>query len=691
MGGGGSGIAGYSYTAAIIAGLANGPIAGIGSVWSNKDRITLDSLNMIVKLGLMDQTPWGYIETKHPSEALNYPGLAYVATPEIALGRSSAELPNLSFEVFGRGMSKTVLDPGGVAIWDPAPFYLYHAVDDYGYLPQFIASPNDENGAVGLFARIIFTGPATVSVEVNASYTVTVASGEAFSISGAPITQFNITSADTSLNVSGIDFSTAVTPEIAIYDSSVPGKLDEDPAIIIADFLTNTVDGAGLPSSKLGDLTNYSDYCVAANLLLSPAFSEQKAAAEHLKDLLAATNSEAVPSQGLLKIIPYGDAPLSGNGRTYVPDMTPLYYFDDNHFLSSGEDPVVGSRVTSADAFNHVQIEFVNRLKDYNVEIAEAKDQADNEEKGLRTMDVVQMHHICDPEVAQTAAQLLLQRTLYVRNTYKFKLSWNYPLLEPMDIVAITDAGLGLDRTPVRIKLIEEDDEDRLEFTVEEIPPGVSTAQDRTPPPASGWISDAQTDPGDALTPFFYEPPDILCASPTRPELWIAATGGPDWGGCEAWISTNGESFASIGFIYGKPKLGVLSASLATIAGTPPVADTAHTLSVTLHEGSPGLFPGNQQDADTFQTLCYVGGELIAYRDALLAATDSYNLTYLVRGCHGSTIAAHSAGAQFCRLDNNILKFVYPEALVGHEVFIKLTSFNLYGKRKQSLADVATY
>lgn len=687
MGGGGGGVAGYSYTAAMIAGLANGPIAGIGSVWNNKDRVTLENLNMIVKLGLMTQTPWGYVETKHPTEALNYPGLAYVATPEIALGRSSAELPNLSFEVYGRFMSKTVLDPGGARIWTASGF----RITQYN-VGDFVASTPYEKGVSALVARVIFTGPATATVEVNASGApFTIASGVAFDISAGPLLQVRVTSAAGSLALVAVDVSSAVTPEIAIFNSSVPGKLDADPAEIVADFLTNVIDGAGFPAAKLANLSHYSDYCVAANLLLSPAFAEQKAASEHLKDLLAATNSEAVPSQGLLKIVPYGDMPLSGNGRTYTPDMTPLCYLDDNHFLSTGEDPVVGSRVTSADAYNHVQIEFVNRLKDYNVEIVEAKDQADIEEKGLRTMDVVQMHHICDPEVAQIAVQILLQRTLYVRNTYKFKLSWAFVLLEPMDIVAITDPGLGLDRTPVRIKLIEEDDDDRLEFTVEEIPPGISTAQNRTPPPSSGWMMDSQADPGDTLTPLFFEPPDILCASPTRPELWIAASGGPNWGGCEVWISTNGESYGSIGFIYGKSKLGTLSASLATIAGTAPVADTTHHLNVTLNAGTPALLQGNQQDADTFQTLCYVGGELISYRDAKLTASEAYQLDYLVRGCYGSTIGAHAAGARFCRLDKQVLKFVYPESLIGHTVYIKLTSFNLYGKKKQSLANVATY
>jgi len=508
MGGGGGGISGYNYTAAIMAGIANGPIAGIGGVWSNKDRVSLESLNMKVALGLIPQSVWGYLTTKHPAEAIAYPGLAYVATPEIFLGRSSAELPNLSFEVFGRGMTKTVLDAGGAPVWvdNTGNFSIVQAYDEYGTPLDVWTLFNWTGGdIVGLYATITFSGVSTATAEINASGSpFTITNGVAFDISAhVSITQIYVTGG-AGLSVSGISIATEISPELSFFQSSVPGNLDADPAYVIEDFLTNTRDGAGFPVALLGDLSNYSDYCVAAGLLLSPAFVEQKAASEHLKDLLSATNSEAVPSQGLLKIVPYGDLSLAGNGRTYTPDMTPLYYLDDDDFLSTGEDPVVGSRVTSADAFNHVQVEFVNRGKDYNVEVVEAKDQADIEDKGLRTMDVVQMHHICDPEIAQIAAQILLQRVLYVRNTYKFKLSWKYVLLEPMDIVAITDAGLGLDRTPVRIKLIEEDDNDRLEFTVEEIPPGISTAQSVAPPPASGWTSDTQAYPGAAPPPLNY-------------------------------------------------------------------------------------------------------------------------------------------------------------------------------------------
>jgi hypothetical protein len=68
------------------------------------------------------------------------------------------------------------------------------------------------------------------------------------------------------------------------------------------------------------------------------------------------------------------------------------------------------------------------------------------------------------------SAQLMLQRKLYVRNTYKFRLGLRYALLEPMDIVLISDAALGLSQAPVRITQIEEDQDGELTITAEEIP-----------------------------------------------------------------------------------------------------------------------------------------------------------------------------------------------------------------------------
>ena len=106
----------------------------------------------------------------------------------------------------------------------------------------------------------------------------------------------------------------------------------------------------------------------------------------------------------------------------------------------------------------------------------DAWDQNAIELYGLRRASDITASEICDEAVAQVSAQLILQRQLYIRNTYAFKLSFEYCLLEPMDLVTVTDAALGLNNVAIRITAIEEDDAGLLAVTAEEFPGGTATA-----------------------------------------------------------------------------------------------------------------------------------------------------------------------------------------------------------------------
>ena len=75
---------------------------------------------------------------------------------------------------------------------------------------------------------------------------------------------------------------------------------------------------------------------------------------------------------------------------------------------------------------------------------SKSRDQDAIELYGLRIASTVRAHEICDQNVAMLAGQLILQRALYIRNTSRFKLSWEYCLLDPMDMVTLSDANLGL-------------------------------------------------------------------------------------------------------------------------------------------------------------------------------------------------------------------------------------------------------
>ena len=502
---------------------------------------------------------------------------------------------------------------------------------------------------------------------------------------------------DQALNYSGTaylcspNYELTKSAQIYQHNFEVIGKLgysgnipDANPREIVLDLLTNQRYGCGFPSQNIGDTDRYSNYCRAVGIFLSPAYTEQGEVQRNISELLEQTNSAAVFSQGRLKIIPYGDGSYSGNGAVYVADNKAVYDLTDDDFIVSGaQDPVKVERKTNADAFNQIQVEYLDRNNDYNVAIAEVKDQANIEQYGLRPKDAIKMHGICDAKVAQKVAQQLLQRALYVRNEYEFKLGWKYCLLEPMDIVTLTDAGLGLNKTPVRITEIEEDEEGVLSIKAEDYPVGVYTVSEYPTQPSLGYSADYNVSPGNAHVPVIFEAPLQLTGG--EPQIWLATAGGDMWGGAEVWVSTDGDSYTRVGAVNHKARFGSLTAALPNGA----VFDRTNTLGVEISAGQ--LTGGTEQDSRDLLTLCYVDGEFLAYANAELKGVGRYTLGNLTRGAYGSTINAHAAGSQFARIDETLFKYAVPRNWIGRTVWVKLVSYNVFSGGIQDLAEVPAY
>lgn len=471
------------------------------------------------------------------------------------------------------------------------------------------------------------------------------------------------------------------------------GIYDANPKDIVTGLLTNTHWGSLFPSARLGDLTQFSNYCVANGIFLSPAYVEQKEAHEHLTELVDIANSAIVWSERKLKIIPYGDQAATGNGATYTPDITPQYDLDDDCFLHGGdEDPVTVIGNTPADAFNQAQVEYLNRANQYNPEPAEAKDQANIEQFGLRPDKPKKMHAILDTAVARTVVQLKLQRVLYIRNQYSFRLGWKYARLEPMDIVTLTDSALGLDKYQVRILEIEETEEDddgnsELDILAEEFPFGIATAAIYASQSGSGFNVNYNVAAGSVNPPVIIDAPGEMTV--TGYELWAAVSGADaNYGGCEVWASTDDATYKYIGTVYGRARHGTLTANFAS--GSDP--DTVNSCAVDLTPSQGSLIGGTQSDADLRNLLCYVDGELISYQAATLTAQYKYTLgTYLRRGVYNSPIGAHASGSTFVRLDDAVLRYAYDPTLKGRTIYFKFLSFNKWGGGKQGLADVSAY
>lgn len=619
-----SGSSETTYAASVILALCEGPITDISSIYKGQSIYSLAGLGLSLFTGTDPQSPWSYVTTNYPSQALGYEATCYVAAANYALG-DNATLDNHNFEIQGLRYGS-----------------------GYGQ-----------------------TTAATYIADVYSN----IATG----------------------------FYNGVAPTTAYFDA--------DPALCVSDFLTNAQYGVGLPGGSIdattlytqggGNDASYQTYCRALGLALSPCLTDQEQASSILQRWLQLTNTAAVWSGGLLRFIPYGDTPITGNGVTFTPNATPIYNLDDDDFkVENNEDPLQVSRTDPFEAYNVWRLECADRNNAYNLTTVELRDQNAIElveqatgSNGMRIAPTVTAHEICDIGVASISGQLMLQRAVYIRNTYKFRLSWEYCLLDPMDLVTVTDAILGLSNAAIRITEIEEDENGFLSVAAEEFPLGIATA---TLYPTQGVTNNpiSRATPADPVNaPIVFEPPSSLVGA--TPQVWIAASGGsggvadPNWGGCNVWASLDGTSYSQIGAIGQPARMGTITAALPLFTGTNP--DTTDTLAVNLAESARVLSSGSAADAALGNTLCIVNSELISYETAALTSPNHYSLTTLYRGLYNSEIAAHSSGAPFARLDNAIFEYDLPPQYIGQTLHLKFQSFNVFGGGIEALSSCATY
>lgn len=556
----------YTYQASMLFGLCEGPISSVNAFWVDKEYTA--NANIFNKfLGSTIQTPWSYMASNHPTEALAYRRAAYVSAANYDLG-SSAGLGNHSFDITGM-------------------------------LPY--------------------------------------AGG---TIDGA------------------------------------------NPKEIILDLLTNAEHGAGFPVASIGDWAQFSSYCIANNIFLSPVFDAQTESRAMIDDLMRITNAGIYFSEGVLKITPFSDASATANAITYTPNVTPVYDLGDDDYLDL-EQPVRVLRTPNADAYNQVQIEFSDKANQFNAAIATAQDQASIEVYGLRPLEVIKASAITDAPTARLIAQLILQRVLYTRNTYEFKIGWKYARLEPTDYITLTDARLGLDHVPVRVLSIEEDEQGGLSISAEDAPLGVHSSPLYTQQAGQGYTVNYSTPPGNVAAPAFFEVPATQALSGLA--IGAAVTGtSPDWGGCEIWVSNDGTSYAYMDQISGGARYGTIGNAIS--------ADIGQIPRVTLSGNGGQMLSGSTADATVLSTLCLIDNEFCAHTTAALVSANVYDLTLTVRGAHSTTAASHAVADKFIRIDDAI---AYSDSLaldmIGKTIYFKFLSFNKFGGGKQQLADVTAY
>lgn len=474
------------------------------------------------------------------------------------------------------------------------------------------------------------------------------------------------------------------------FATYVAGTQDANPKDIVTDLLTNANHGLpGWTSGLIGDLSNWSNYCLANNLLLSPVVDSARAARDLINEWCEITNSAAFWSENLLKVGTFGDGTATANGVTYTPDLTPIYGLTETDFIPLEDTIPVSLEIRNqADACNIVQVEFQDRANQYNVAIAPSQDLANINEYGRRKQDPVSWHSICDASIARQASQLLLQRTLYRREIYRFKLPWNFVLLDPMDYVTLTTTTdqLNLTNRLVQITAIEEGEDDCLLFTAEGVDAGSGSSPLYNAYSGSAIAVQTQMIPVPVSAPVLVNAPSSLTG--LDPEVWLAVAGAnANWGGCQVWISADGVTYENVGIITSPAKIGVSTAILPDSASP----DNVNTLSVNMSLSGQDLISSSSTNANSGATLFVLNSEIMTYQTATLTSANNYNLTTLQRGLYGTTHSSHASGSKFARLDDAIFKISYTNLNFGDTMYVKLPSFNSFGLATEDLSTVTAY
>ena len=714
----GSGQSQYNYYAAFAFAVSEGPIVAVNQIWVGQTNygfpvrtdqngasgrgpagsswsdffksfpsgIAAAELGFQVFDGTYPQATWydsvswtvtdsNGITTTGQTTKLNYNGVAYLAVGAYNLGGSSS-IPNLQYEVQGI-FSNSVT---GQFDADPSLVIADILTNEHygGGFPSArmgsLAAYQSYCLATGLLVSPAYSDQRTLSDVIDelmlatnsncfwssGQFQVTPYGDQTITI--GQITPTTFTDVFPSLGVSGFREYQVESPQFA-SDGGVTYYATGNPLTKIAD---NRFPGAG-------------QYSLATNY-----------------------------GQGIYWFNPADNAGLNITANfaavaSFTPPQQPIYSLGDNDFIQNPQNnsgaggspttgaPVLMTRVRKSDRINSIKIEYLDGFNNYNPAVVYAENQAEIDAFGKRTNGSKQLHLFCSTAAAGLSAQLQLRRQ-NISNTYKFDLDQRYILLDPMDIVAISDSALGLVNQWVRITEIDENDDGTLSFTCEEYLAGSGAAPEYSFAQQQGQtFTNINATPGPLNAPFFFEPPYSLNSAL---EVYCAISGATNWGGADAWVSTDGVNYQFQGRISGGARMGTLTAPLASVteATVGQTIDQTNTLAIDLTESNGAVDTASQQQATNLASLCYADGELLAYGTATLTATSKYNLNYLVRGAYGSTIGAHASGSNFARLDNQgLLKLPFTSDRVGQTIYVKLLSFNQFGGGEVTLANAVPY
>ncbi len=646
--GGGATQVSYTYEASVLMGLCAGTINGVRRIWRDKDQLTSGT-------------------RFSPAQNLNHvatvPGDRKVTVPDAARwdvdngvrDASSGEV-NITDYTVAAGVYTFGVDLVGASL------SIY-----YG-----IASSSEPYSALEAAGFTQFASGARGQAVWG--YLASAHAGEAIGYSGIAYV------AATGLALSSSAGLMQYSFEIDARRQVSEGIPDANAADVCTDILLDPLYGAVPGAEWVGNLAHYRNWCAAMGLFLSPVYTERKGAFEYIEQIADLTFSRPLWRVDSFTVIPLATEGVSSGTGSFTPlpeHSAPVYVITDDDI----SEPIEEQRKAPADRYNRVNVQFKDRAADYAEAIETAEDKAAIDAFGLiPEPNVFHAPEIAVQSVAAIVAQLRLRQGLSVQGTYKFNLPVNFDLLDPLDIISISDARIDLDIRSVRITEIKESSDGALSIIAEDVE--ITGAVTQASQPSGGFVYGPGVIDATLLRAVLMP----TAATNNVQQVWVGATAGANWGGATLWVSETGTDYRRVGVFTVRARLGALSHELP---GSLVELDTSHELQVgVLGDGAP-LPTVSQADVDSYRSLIWADGELLAYRDAELTGVRAYDLGYLCRGLYGTDADVHDVGTSWMRLDEAVLRLDVPAALIGKTMYLKATGRGLLGTVEQGLDEVS--
>lgn len=361
--------------------------------------------------------------------------------------------------------------------------------------------------------------------------------------------------------------------------------------------------------------------CRVFGLRGSMVMDSHRKAADALEELAVAMNAEPVWSGFKLKLVPRSEVSYAGDvtgdsftaqgwvtrdGYVSPTASGPVADLGEDDFIGDATTPLVTfERAMQADRKNILQYEHLTRESDYNKVTTPQPEMGPITILGPRREAPKVMPMFMQEKVARMILGIEARRRNYLTNVYRFKLQGKWKLLEPTDLVTITDDKLGLDKLPVRLTSVRESETYEVECEAEPFVYGLhSPDQEIVAQALAPFNPDLEHVPDSVNDPVIFEPPPVMSGQNNENELWFVVSDSDSlYGGCAVMISTDGgASYSELGVISGNGVTGENTSDWPGHANPDSVNDLALDLSESLGK----LASYSVTDEDNFIFPCYV-------------------------------------------------------------------------------------